>query len=110
MRRKPVMIESVTLGPWCPAVNWVMHGERLLANMTQYRVTARNCEAKRLHIVALTEPNVACEYAHVGAARQHEETVASSLDGTSLLGRPASCPYKLGCPSCTMANCGFPHS
>jgi hypothetical protein len=60
-----------------------MHGERLLANMTQYRVTARNCEAKRLHIVASTEPYVACDYAHVGAARQHEEAVATSPDGSA---------------------------
>lgn len=88
------MIDSVTEGPWGSAVNWVMHADRLLANMTQYRVSARNCEAKRLHIVASTEPNVACECAHVGAARQR---------------RAAACPYKLGSRRRTMANCSFTH-
>src|SRR4051794_38215427 len=113
MRRKPVMIESVTPGPWAPAVNWVMRADRLLANMTQYRVAARNCEAKRLHIVASAEPNVACEYAHVGAARQLEEAskeiVAPAADGGVFRRLPAACPYKLGCRRRTMANCSFPH-
>src|SRR3569832_707097 len=97
MRRKPLMIDSVTEGPWGSAVNWVMHADRLLANMTQYRANARNCEAKRLHIVASTEPNVACECAHVGAAR-HEERRCG------LRRRAAACAHKLGSLCRTMAN------
>jgi hypothetical protein len=47
-------------------VNWVKALQDICANMTQYRVNARNCEAKRLHIVRY----VACEFAHVCLARQ----------------------------------------
>jgi hypothetical protein len=47
-------------------VNWVKAPRDMSANMTQYRVNARNCEAKRVHI----KPYVACEFAHVGVARQ----------------------------------------
>src|SRR4051794_35265731 len=113
MRRKPVMMESVTPGPWGPAVNWVMRADRLLANMTQYRVAARNCEAKRLHIVASAEANVACDYAHVGAARQLQAArneIAPTAAGGGVFSRlAAACPYKLGCRRRTMANCSFPH-
>ena len=42
--------QSVTEGAWGPAVNWVKRRRDTFANMTQYRVEARNCEAKRLHI------------------------------------------------------------
>jgi len=38
-----------------------MQARQVFVNMTQYRVDARNCEAKRLHIVASTGPYVACE-------------------------------------------------
>src|SRR5258708_39936236 len=109
MRRKPLMIESVTEAPWGSAVNWVMHAGWLLANMTQYRVNARNCEAKRLHMVASTEANVACECASVGAARQHGEAVRPSPDGLGFARRAAACPHKLGSLCRTMANCSFPH-
>ena len=102
-RRLPRCNQSVTEGAWGPAVNWVKRRGEVAANMTQYRVNARNCEAKRLHIVASTEPNVACEYAHVGAARQHETSPKE-------VGAAAACPYTLGGPRRTMANCNFTHS
>src|ERR1700738_1550067 len=62
---RPACNQSVTEGAWGPAVNWVKAPRDISANMTQYRVNARNCEAKRLH----TGPYVACECAHVCLAR-----------------------------------------
>src|SRR4030088_1784081 len=46
---RPACNQSVTEGPWGSAVNWVKAQRDISANMTQYRVNARNCEAKRLH-------------------------------------------------------------
>ncbi len=54
-------------------MNWVMCLRQVFANMTQYRVDARNCEAERLH----TEAYVACKFAHVGGLRQDKEAVAA---------------------------------
>jgi hypothetical protein len=59
--------QSVTEGPWGSAVNWVKRTPQVSANMTQYRVDARNCEAKPLCF----EAYVACAVAHVCMARQH---------------------------------------
>jgi hypothetical protein len=91
-------------------VNWVKALQDICANMTQYRVNARNCEAKRLHIGRY----VACEFAHVCPARQRarderRECVTPKLrllearDGGRQ--RAAPCPHKLGCGGLTMANC-----
>src|ERR1700716_2522444 len=63
---RPACNQSVTEGPWGSAVNWVKAQRLVSANMTQYRVDARNCEAKSLHI----GPYVACGFAHVCPARQ----------------------------------------
>jgi hypothetical protein len=57
-----------------------MCSRQVFANMTQYRVDARNCEAKRLHTEAPARAYVACKFTHVGAARQQKEAVA----GTSM--------------------------
>ena len=76
-------------------MNWVKAPRDISANMTQYRVNARNCEAKRLHI----RPNVAGEFAHVGLARQARSSASAGW-------RAAPCPHKLGSDGPTMANCG----
>lgn len=89
--------QSVTEGPWGTAVNWVKAPGDMFSNMTQYRADGGNCEAKRLHIKGY----VACEAAHVCAARQHLRDEKDPLCA-------ASCPHKLGSRRRTMANSSAP--
>src|ERR1700730_9992314 len=105
---RPACNQSVTEGAWGPAVNWVKAPRDISANMTQYRVNARNCEAKRLH----TGPYVACECAHVclarhrfvqSAPRARRQKRAPACDAGR---RAAPCPHTLGSGGPTMANCG----
>ena len=66
-------------------MNWVKALRDMSANMTQYRVNARNCEAKRLHI----KPYVACECAHVCLARQRivqKHKLARDIQGALVRG------------------------
>jgi hypothetical protein len=112
----PACNQSVTEGPWGPAVNWVKAQRDMSANMTQYRVNARNCEAKRLH----TRPNVASEFAHAvlpdrqivyGAPspRRPQRAFGATLEARSSANaarHAAPCSHKLGSDGPTMANCG----
>jgi len=71
-------------------------------NMTQYRVNARNCEAKRLHIRALCLVcRSQCRHQQIRACLPCQTAGLDRRRG----GHAAPCPHKLGSGAPDMANC-----